>query len=243
MTRHTKRVQRRQKRRPKPRAKITRWKDVTFTLDGVPMPVGAVSVLRSPRAKAPREPIDLAKSYTCEATFTIAAPDPGDLRELAWAAVVTPSAAAPAAFLVLVDALLERGLIKPPPTDEEIAEALERAIEAGEVVHTYAAPKPLLEQAWEWAREATFPPLLERFRLALESAWRPEPPTIETVTGTTLDMFAEQLFGITRMIRSAAIGGIGAAEPETDEELRARCRAVLDRLRPPVGNGRRPDLG
>lgn len=72
MTRHTKRVQRRQKRRPKPRATLTRWKDFTFTLNGEPLPDGAVMLsLTSGAARAVATPIDLTRSYTSTGEATI----------------------------------------------------------------------------------------------------------------------------------------------------------------------------
>lgn len=92
----------------------------------------------------------------------------GDLEDLARSAVVTPSTAAVEAFAVLVDALLERGIIKPPPTPAESIAMFEAdCARTGGFYVTHAAPKPLLDQAWEWAFEATALPLWERMRQVL----------------------------------------------------------------------------
>ena len=113
--------------------------------------------------RVPEPPIDFTRrTYTAEATFTVRDPDPGDLRDLAWAAVITPSSAAQEAFLVLVDALLERGLITTPPTEEEIETQRRVAFESGEPVAIHGDVRPRLVQAREWVTEATARPFMDR---------------------------------------------------------------------------------
>lgn len=197
------------------------------------------SFVVTPKLVEPAPPLSLPVTATMTMTMPLRLVDPGDLEGLAWEAIVTPSIAAPAAFAVLVDALLERGLIHPPPERpdrDELLALLTAAFAVPELATTTAAPKPLLDQAWEWAREATFPPLLERLNATLRGAT----PTLEIATGATLDAFAGQLFGLDRM-SAAAPGFDGAQASETDEELRARCRAALDRLLPAGPSDAWPD--
>lgn len=234
MTRHTKRLQRHRKR-PKRWAKVVRWENVSFTFNGQPMPRGTISMVHSVDAQPPAGTVDLThSSYSASFEMSARLVEPGDLEALAWLAVVTPSVAAPEAFDVVVDALLERGLISPPPTPEEAAEAMLRALESGEIVSTVAAPKPLLVQAWDWVTEATALPLLER----LLNEMRSVAPTIETATGETLDRLAE-MNGLRRDL-NADFGSVDlrtGMAVETDDQLRERCRALLDRMRPGGGPG------
>lgn len=169
--------------------------------------------------------------------------NPGDLETLARAAVVTPSTAAAEAFDVLVDALLERGIIHPPPTDEEIAAQRRAAFDAGEPVAIHGDVRSLLEQAWEWASKATAD-MLAMFTAAIEDAIAravPTPTDLATASGVDLDRIAGALYGLERLEPTApevvwlgldhtgASVRVGGSDAETDEELRERCRAVLGR--------------
>jgi hypothetical protein len=167
--------------------------------------------------------------------------DPGDLETLARAAVVTPSTAAPAAFEVLVDALLERGIIRAPPPKPDPEDLPAVTIELVDGGSVHVAPKPLLEQAWEWATKATTD-MLAMFTAALEAEIArivPRPSDIVTASGVDLDRIAGAIYGLERreatvpevvyLDHTGASVRVGGSDAEADEELRERCRAVLRR--------------
>ncbi len=90
------------------------------------------------------------------------------LEALAWSAVATPSLDAPGSLDVLVDALLERGVIH-EPWKAEAGLSREVRRRAGRRARGY-----LLLQAWEWAKRAA---IVAPLVAALEAIERDELPS------------------------------------------------------------------
>jgi hypothetical protein len=157
---------------------------------------------------------------TYEVTLTLANGRCDELDELAQQAVCTPSIGASDALDVLVDGLIARGRLDSP-------------------LQTFFAPEAWArrrrEAAFEWAEDRTLGTFGRIMRMVEEAARQQAqalfvvPPTIETASGAWLDTIAEQMFGVQRVV----IPPEGVDHSETDDELRARCRALLDQYRPP----------
>lgn len=153
------------------------------------------------------------------------------LHELAAKAVVTPEIGASEAFAILVDMLLEAGLIQDVLDEDqdllfEDESVTLRIVDGG----ISRRPDTTLEQAWKWAHEATDLPLIERMTAEWKRIVPPwlQGPNLETANGVWLDTIAAQLFGVQRL----DVPTPTRMRLETDTELRERCRTLLRRLSP-----------
>ena len=128
-------IRNRRHRRP------VRCTDVTVTIDGQPFDgLKSVSWEKTPSPGPARL---TSQSYEASVDLLVEKSKDVGLDELAWRATVTPSSSAHDAFLVLVDALLEQGIISDPNPNSL------------ELVNRSGVGYDILGQAWAWVRGRT----------------------------------------------------------------------------------------